>query len=237
MILVFVEQEQGKPDRSSLEALMAAGRVASAGGSGEPVGAVLFGPGAAVAAAGLGDYGVAEANVAEEARLAAYAPAAWGRGVAQLAVNLAPSIVLAGGTDRGHEVLAYAAAMSNAPMVANCLEIRPGSTFEVTRQRWGGSLLEEARVDAAGSETRFLTVADHAFQPEPAAAAGSVVVKTFTPALSEMDLRVQVVSKVAPEAGKVSLADARVVVGGGRGVGGAEAFSELEELALSLIHI
>jgi electron transfer flavoprotein alpha subunit len=237
MILVFVEHDQGQADRSSLEALSAARRVASAAGAAEPVAAVLIGPGAAVGAASLAGYGVAEAHVVEDERLSAYAPAGWGRTVAQLAASLAPTIVLAAGTDRGHEVLAYAAAMSEAPMAANCLEIRPGSPFEVTRQRWGGSLLEEAALDgsAAAGAARFLTVAEHAFQPESASASSAVAVHSFAPTLSEADLRVRVVSKVAPEAGVVSLADARVVVGGGRGVGGAEAFSELEELA-GLLH-
>ncbi len=52
--------------------------------------------------------------------------------------------------------------------------------------------------------------------------------------MDDADLRSRVVAQVAPEAGKVSLADARVVVGGGRGVGSGEAFAELEELAALL---
>ena len=49
--------------------------------------------------------------------------------------------------------------------------------------------------------------------------------------VADADLRSRVVSRVAPEAGKVSLADARVVVGGGRGVGSGAAFDQLVELA------
>ena len=49
--------------------------------------------------------------------------------------------------------------------------------------------------------------------------------------LSDADLQVRVTSRVAPDAGRISLTDARVVVGGGRGVGGAEGFAALEELA------
>ena len=232
MILAFVEQVEGRPDRSSLEALTFARRLAA--GMGIPLGAVLFGAGAAAAAAELGAYGVGSAWVVDLPGLDSYAPAAWGRSVAGLvgAASPAPSIVLAAGTDRGHEVLAYAAAMVDAPMAANCLEIRPGDSFEVTRQRWGGSLLEDARL---AGPVRFVTIAEHATQPEEVPTALTVSVATFVPTLSEADLRVRVVARVAPEAGKVSLSDARVVVGGGRGVGGSEAFSELEELA-GLLH-
>src|ERR1039458_1350362 len=109
MILTFVEQAAGQPDRSSLEVLTFARRLAAA--QGVPLGAVLFGPAAEVAAAVLGAYGVVEAYLVEPVGLAAYAPAAWGRSVAQLVGASSPTVVLAPGTDRGQEVLAYAAAM------------------------------------------------------------------------------------------------------------------------------
>ena len=230
MILAFVEQEEGRPDRSSLEALTFARRTAAS--LGEPLGAVLFGPGASSAATALGAFGVSSAWVIELSGLEGYAPAAWGRALSQLVAAGAPSIVLAAGNDRGQEVLAYAATMSGAPMAANCVELRPEAPFEVTRQRWGGSLLEDARLDG---RVHFLTIAEHATAPEEVSSPVAVVVEAFTPTLTDSDRRVRVVARVAPEAGKVSLADARVVVGGGRGVGGAEAFSELEELA-GLLH-
>jgi electron transfer flavoprotein alpha subunit len=230
MILAFVEQDGGRPDRSGLEVLTFARRLAER--SAEPLAAVLFGPGAATAAAALGPYGVSRGHAVADDRIEAYTPAAWGRAVAQLAGTLAPSLVVAAGTDRGQEVIAYAATMSDAPMAANCVEVRPGDPFEVTRQRWGGSLLEDARLDGV---PRFLTIAEHVSQPDELAVPVQVLVEPFVPTLTGSDLRVRVVARVAPEAGRVSLADARVVVGGGRGVGGAEAFSELEELA-GLLH-
>ena len=230
MILVFVEHDAGRPERSSLEALSAARRIGAA--QSEPLAAVLLGADARTAAGALGAYGVGTASVVEHAGLDAYAPAAWGRSVAGIVAASSPTIVLAAGTDRGQEVLAYAAAMSGAPMAANCLEVLPGEPFLVTRQRWGGSLLEVARLDGP---VRFVTIAEHANPPEEAAAPSTVAIEVVQPTLSDADLAVRVVARVAPEAGKISLADARVVVGGGRGVGGAEAFSELEELA-GLLH-
>ncbi len=72
------------------------------------------------------------------------------------------TVVAAPGSDRGNEVLAYAAAMAGSGMAANCVEVSAGEPFLVTRQRWGGSLLEDARLDGS---PRFLTVAEHALEP------------------------------------------------------------------------
>jgi electron transfer flavoprotein alpha subunit len=82
-----------------------------------------------------------------------------------------------------------------------------------------------------------LTAAPHAFEPIVLGASTSatpVAVAAFPPDLADRDFRVRITSRVPPEAGRISLADARVVVGGGRGVGSAEGFAVLDELAALL---
>ena len=81
MILVYVEHDGDRPERSSLEAVTVGRSLAER--LGVPLQAFLCGPGAADAGAGLGTYGVSRALVAEGARLTDYAPAAWGRSLAQ----------------------------------------------------------------------------------------------------------------------------------------------------------
>ena len=163
-------------------------------------------------------------RVAHE-RLDDYAPGAWARAVLQLA----PEVVVAPGSDRGHEVLAHVAARLGVPMAANCVDAAvDGDSFVITRQRWGGSLLEEARLSA---RTKLLTVAPHVVAIEPAADMATPTVEEFTPTLAHDDLRVRVSGREEPPPGVVGLDRARIVVGGGRGVGSAEAFTVLQELA------
>jgi electron transfer flavoprotein alpha subunit len=152
-----------------------------------------------------------------------YAPGAWASAVGQIIERVQPSAVIAPGTNRGNEVLAHVGARRDIPFAANCTAVE-GDTL--TRVRWGGSLLEEARIH---SPLPLLSVAPHAV---PAAGgAGSPEVETFTPALSETDLVAQVVEHVDEVVSGISLAEAKVVVSGGRGVGSADGFGILEELA------
>jgi electron transfer flavoprotein alpha subunit len=228
MILVVVEHEAGTPDRLSSEAVTLGQTLAKTTGS--PLHAVAWGPGANDVGARLAGTGVATVHVVDDARLAEHAPEALGKALAQLVDRDRPVAVVAPASDRGAEVMAHLAARADLPLAASCTEVRPGERWEVTRQRWGGSLLEEARLDGS---IRLLTAAPHAFQPaQPGAAAGAAVaVEPFVPDLTDRDFRVRITSRVPAEAGKISLADARVVVGGGRGVGSAEGFAELDELA------
>jgi electron transfer flavoprotein alpha subunit len=150
----------------------------------------------------------------------AYAPEAWARAL----VELDPEVAVAPGTDRGHEVMAHVASLLDAPLAANCVDVEvDGDSFLLTRQRWGGSLLEEARLTG---RPKLLTVAPHAVPADGAPARA----RELTPKLDE-DVRVRVARREEPEAGTVRLDTARVVVGGGRGVGSAEGFALLEELA------
>jgi electron transfer flavoprotein alpha subunit len=225
VILALVEHDRGAAESTSLEVLTLGRRLAERLDA--PLHAVLIGPSAEPLAEGLARHGVAAAHVADHEGLDDYAPEAWAQSLVELMGALGPHIVMAAGTDRGHEVMAHVAARSGLPMAANCTDIQPGDPFVVTRQRWGGTLLEEARL---GGDVKLLTVALHVVPAGEVEVAGQMAVERFTPALGDEDFRVRVREKLERAAGSVALTDARVVVGGGRGVG-AEGFRDLEELA------
>jgi electron transfer flavoprotein alpha subunit len=115
-------------------------------------------------------------------------------------------------------------------MAANVTAAEPGAgAWRITRQRWAGSLLEDATLDGT---PRLLTVAPHVVPAmEPAAGTGPASVNRMEAAVTENDLRARIVGRDITAGDGVSLADAKVVVGGGRGMGSAEAFAMLDELA------
>jgi electron transfer flavoprotein alpha subunit len=226
MILGLVEHDRARPDHASLEMLTFGRRLASQ--MAVPFQAVLIGPEAGALVEHVRACGVPAVHLILHERLTDYAPQAWARGLVQLIEAAQPGIVMAAATDRGNEVLAHAAAQLALPMAANCLEVLPGDPLVVTRLRWGGSLLEEARLHGT---PRLITIASHAVEAGAAPLAGETAVHEMTAALADEDFRVRVGGRVEAEAGKITLGEAKVVVGGGRGVGSAEGFKSLDELA------
>ncbi len=226
-VLVVVEHDRGLMAGATGEALTVGCSMAAA--SGAVLEALTIGSAADPLVADLASFGVDTVHQAHHAMLADYGPEAWGEVIAQTVARLSPTAVLATGTDRGNEVLAQAAARLDMPMVANCTvfdDLFPDGTT-LTRVRWGGSLLEQTTLDAP---VRLLSVAHHALEAAPADLPGAAGPQVFVPDLDPALARSVVRKRVDRVAG-ITLSTAPVVVGGGRGVGSAEGFAALEELA------
>jgi electron transfer flavoprotein alpha subunit len=124
--------------------------------------------------------------------------------------------------------MAHLGAISGLEMVANCLSAsRSGNIVRLSRQRWAGSLIEDAVLEAP---LALLSVAVDGVEARPAGVAAAMRASQFEPALEDDDLQVRVLEWAQNSTG-ISLAAARVVVGGGRGVGSEEGFGALEDLA------
>ena len=222
MILVLVDHDRGELDQLSLRALTAARKL------GQDVEAIVIGKEGTALAGIVGEYGAKVLHVASHANLTDYTPMASGRALKDLVEKLKPAAVLAAGSPRGNEQLAHLAAFLDLPMAAECSEITLGSPHHVLRARWAGNLIESANVHAD-----LLIASVLAFSTEPESAnGGAATVAEFEPALEPQDYAVKVLSRDAGESkGGVTLVDAKVIVSGGRGVGGPDGFGQIEELA------
>jgi electron transfer flavoprotein alpha subunit len=121
--------------------------------------------------------------------------------------------------------MAHLAAILDLPLATNVTKVSTGEAFELTRLRWGGSLLEQARLEA---EVKLLTVAPHTWPAEDA----SDPIEVLTSTEAEQAGVIRTIEPAA--AAGVTLHTAPIIVSGGRGVGSAEGFGLLEELAALL---
>jgi electron transfer flavoprotein alpha subunit len=227
MIVVLVETDAKGVVGVSQEALTFARDLGTRSAS--PVQAVMVGGELTEQIrAQLGEQGVAVAHHADDERLGSYAAAAWAAAVVQVVDTAAADVLLGAGTPRGSEVLAHVATRLDVAMAANATQVDTTDPFVVTRQVVGGAALEEMLL---ADRIAVVSVAGHACEPVPAAAPVDTEVVTFAPQLAERDLVARVTRiDVTQSDDTGALTSARVVVGAGRGAGGAEGFTDLLEL-------
>ena len=226
VFLYLVEHDRGRIEETALGGLTGARLLAEAMDA--RLHAAVIGEGAEAVADETAPYGAEETHLVLHPMLTDYGPDAWADSLVQLAGALDAAAVMATGADRGNEVMAQVGARMDLAMAANCLEIEAdGADWTMTRVRWGGSLHEQARLSAP---TKLVTLAPHSTEASPSPAEGGGRRSVFTPELDESAATTMVQDRVTLTEG-ITLATAPVVVSGGRGVGSAEGFAGIEELA------
>jgi len=232
-IWVFVEQFKGVIAQASLEALGAA-RKLNADTGWDGVTALLVGHASHVQslAQDVIAHGADEVLLADDATFTDFRSEAY----AALLVNLAqahkPEVILAGATTRGRDLLGTASVDLNSGSIADAtgLNVVDGA-IHATRPVYAGKLLSDVTCDAR--RPQLISLRPRAFpKPEPDSARTGVITPVGA-ALAEDAIPTKVVD-YAVEQGQVSLADAKIIVSGGRGVGGPEGFAPVRELAQTL---
>jgi electron transfer flavoprotein alpha subunit len=219
-ILVFVEQRGGEVRKASHQALSEAKR------QGGPVSAVFPGSGIADAAAGLSTWGADTIYVADDANLDLYSAEGYAEAVVKAVEQAQPSAVFFAGTAMGRDLAPRVAARLGVGAIADAVGLtRDGEAYSVRRPVYSGKAF--ATVNTAGNMPQVISLRPNVFAAEEAAGAGEVV------ALDGLSLSIRAVVKelVETAGGELDVAEADVIVSGGRGIKGPENFALIKELA------
>ena len=233
-IWAFAEQRNGKIS-SVVTELLGAGRDL-AETTGEKVTAVLLGHDMEPAARDLIHYGADEVIYVDDPVLAQFNDGPYSSVLSDLIEERRPSIVLAGATFMGRSFIPMVASRVRTGLTADCtaLAIDPetGDLLQ-TRPAFGGNIM--ATIICPRHRPQMATVRHKVLPaaPKDPHHKGEVhIIKGVDEA--KIDIRTRVVEVVEEVMDTVNLAEADIIVSGGRGLGGPEGFKVIEELALLL---
>ncbi len=224
-ILVISEQTDDKsPTRLTLE-LLGLGRRLAAENNGR-VGAVVLGEGADIASRELAERGADLVYFLDNPALSRYNPEVWATLLESLLRRNPASLMLAGHTSLGQDLLPRLAFSLGAGLVTDCVEIRWDGSFLFTKPVYGGNAVAGIKVL---TPLALATVRARVGEALPPSSPGGELIPIDQDPPQETRLTVK--DRHYLEAGECPLEEARVVVSGGRGMGGEEGFEVLRELA------
>ncbi|WP_174536672.1 electron transfer flavoprotein subunit alpha/FixB family protein [Micromonospora chalcea] len=193
---------------------------------GTPSAVVLGGAGAADALSGkLGEYGAEKIYAAEGEEIDGYLVAPKATVVADLVARVQPAAVLLASSQEGKEIAARLAVKLDNGILTDVVALAADGT--ATQVAFAGSTIVKAKVTKG---LPLVTVRPNSLAPVPAAATPAV--EQLSVSVTDADKLAKVVERVAEQKGsRPELTEASVVVSGGRGVGNADNFKLVEEIA------
>jgi electron transfer flavoprotein alpha subunit len=222
-VWVYAELNQGTLAPPSLE-LMALARELG------DVEAVALGGGAKAAAAILGKHGAKVVHVNEDAAFDDYVAEPAADALAALFKEQAPDLILFGFTADSREVAGRLAARLDVGLISNAGNVlATGGAFVAKVPYFGGAKLASMK---ANKKPAIVLVRPKSF--EAAEVGGSAEVNELTVSIEAGSKRAHITERVVEASEKVKLEDAKIVISGGRGLGGPDNFPLLDELASAL---
>lgn len=227
-VLVFIEQRGGQIKRASLEAL-SKGAELSKGGA---VVAVVIGSAAKTLASDLGKYGATKAVAFENAQLDRYAPTAYAKLVAKVAKEESATVIFLAATAMGKDLAPRVGARLGAGVVSDAIDIKEeNGKLIAKRYAYSGKAIATVALE---SDVKVFSIRPNSFPVNDGhSGVAEVVVSAYNPEAA--DLR-DVVKEIVASAGKLDVAEADIVVSGGRGLRdpngeGKQNWANLERLA------
>jgi electron transfer flavoprotein alpha subunit len=222
-VLVYAELNQGKLQSTALELLTKARELGD-------VEVVALGAGARAAGALLGKHGAKVVHVNEDAAYDEFIAEPATDTLAALCRQQAPDLILFAFTSDSREVAGRLSARLGTGLISNASDLdAKDAGYVVKVPYFGGSRVASMR---ANLKPAIVLIRPKSF--EPSETDGTAEVKEIEAAIGASSRRARVVDRVVEASEQVKLEDAKVVISGGRGMGGPENFPLLEALAGAL---
>ncbi len=226
-ILAFAEQREGSLKKAALEACSTAMKIkAELGGD---VTAVVIGKNIQDIAKNLGAYGADHVLVFDQDNFEHYSTGGYGRALLQAIKKVDPASIIVPATTMGKDLGAYIAAKLPAGLAADCVEYKvEDGALAAARPVYAGKAMSWVHA-AAGP--LILGIRPNVFGAEETSPGNEAPVSVEPLDFSLDNIRAMVKEIAAPENAVLDVTEADIVVAGGRGLGSAEGFLPLEELA------
>jgi electron transfer flavoprotein alpha subunit len=227
-ILAFAEQRNGQFKKTAFEIVKAA-KITADKINAEVV-AVVVGNSISSIATQLGGYGASKVIVVEDARLELYSTTAYSKVVAEIAKQESAEIIFFPASELGKDIAPRVAVKLQAGLAAGCTALAvENGTIKATRPVYAGKGLADVTINTG---TKIFTLRPNVFTAGESNGS-SAAVETRTIELNDSDFGA-VVKEVKAASGKKDVAEADIIVSGGRGLKGPEHFAMIEDLAGSL---
>lgn len=230
-VWVCLEQTGGKIAGVSFEMVSGARKLADQLSS--QVCAVLMGDQVQDQAKEAFAYGADVVYVCDDAVLKDYRTESWCAVLETLIKEHDPKILLVAATGNGRDLAARLSSRLGVGLASDCVGLAlEGEQLVATRPTFGGNIMADVAFQANG--VNMCTIRPNSMSKnEPAPGRTGEIVDVPAP-VQEADIRTQVKEIIAKASGEISLADAQIIVSGGRGLGDASGFDLIREAAATL---
>ncbi|MFH1761097.1 MAG: electron transfer flavoprotein subunit alpha/FixB family protein [bacterium] len=224
-VLVILEQ-RGELRACALEAATAACELAKA--AGKELNGVLIGKSVESQVEKLKGFGIKKLFTYENEALEHYSNDSHVGIIKDLVAELGTEIIIGSATFTGKELCASLGGRLGAELAQDCIELKWDNTCLVKKPVFAGKVIQEIKMNAY---PQVISLRPNVFE---AKSEGEELPEAAKKEMPQVSIRTVIKDVVQAAAGQVTLSDARIIVSGGRGLGGPEHFKVVQELADAL---
>lgn len=232
-VYVFAEQRDGNLQKVGIELIGEARKLAD--DLGQNVVAILLGNQIKEKANDLIAHGADKVVVVENEMLQEYVTEPYAKAMMEIIQTHNPEIVLYGATSIGRDLAPRVSARIHTGLTADCTKLdidEETKLLMMTRPAFGGNIM--ATIVCEDFRPQMATVRPGVMKALEADASRKGEIEEFEVEFTDADMNVKIREVVKKEHKSVDITEAKILVAGGRGVGNAEGFKDLEELAKTL---